>query len=63
MTKPSHTAYLVQASPAGSDRKPRWIEVGAVWPHKNGTGFDLVVPEGLSLTGRIVCVAKEPKTE
>ncbi len=39
----------------GSDRRAQWIEVGAVWPHKNGQGFDLVIPAGISLSGRIVC--------
>ncbi len=41
--------------------KPHWLEVGAVWPHKNGTGFDLVIPKGLAVSGRIICV--EPKAK
>ena len=56
MSKPTHRAYIVDQGPEGSDRKARWIEVGAVWPHKNGSGFDVVIPEGISLTGRIVCM-------
>lgn len=55
--KPTHRAYLVQEPKTGG--KSRWIEVGTVWPHKQGSGFDLVIPEGLAVTGRIVCV--EPK--
>ena len=54
-TKPTHTAYVVIDPNEGSDRKAQWIEVGAVWPHRNGQGFDLVIPEGISLSGRIVC--------
>ena len=54
-TKPTHTAYVVIDPKEGSDRKAQWIEVGAVWPHRNGQGFDLVIPEGISLSGRIVC--------
>lgn len=59
-SKPTHRAYIVQ-DPKTEGGKSRWIEIGSVWPHKNGTGFDLVIPEGLSVTGRIVCV--EPKDE
>ncbi len=48
MSKPTHHAYIVETLPEGSERKPRW--------HKNGSGFDLVIPEGLAVAGRIVCV-------
>jgi hypothetical protein len=59
--KPSHTAYIVIDAKEGSDKKANWHEVGAVWPHKNGGGFDLVIPEGISVSGRIVC--RERKDE
>lgn len=58
--KPTHIAYLVPEVAADSKKKPHWVEVGAVWPHKNGQGFDLVLPKGLAVSGRIVCV---PPTE
>ena len=32
------------------------FEVGAVLPHKNGVGFDLVIPIGMAVSGRIVCM-------
>ena len=38
------------------DRNVRWIEVGAVWPHKNGVGFDLAIPTGMVVSGRIACM-------
>ena len=52
---PTHIAYVVIDPKEGSDRKTSWVEVGAIWPHKSGKGFDLVIPEGISLHGRIVC--------
>ena len=55
--KPTHTAYIVVEPKAGIDRKPQWIEIGAIWPHGKGSGFDLVVPAGLSVAGRIVCAS------
>ncbi len=57
-SKPSHRAYLV-STPKKEGDKAIWTEVGAVWPHKNGGGFDLFVREGISLHGRVVCT--EPK--
>ena len=62
-TKPTHTAYIVIEPKEDSDRKPQWQSIGAVWAHKNGEGFDLIIPPGLSVTGRIVCIkpkANEP---
>ncbi len=64
-TKPTHTAYIVTEPKEGTDRKAIWHEVGAVWPHKTGEGFDIVIPPGLSVTGRLVCTkrkASEPAT-
>ena len=58
---PTHNAYVVINPKEGSDRKATWLRVGAVWPHKNGGGFDLVIPEGISVSGRIVC--REPREE
>jgi hypothetical protein len=57
--KPTHTAYVVINPEPGSNKKAIWHRVGSVWPHKNGKGFDVVIPEGISLAGRIVCT--EPK--
>jgi hypothetical protein len=53
--KPSHIAHVVEQPKEGSDRKAIWHRVAAVWPHKNGPGFDLVIPPGVTLSGRIVC--------
>ena len=58
MSKPSHRAYVVSTKKEGE--KSIWTEIGAVWPHKNGNGFDVVIREGISASGRIVCT--EPKT-
>ena len=59
--KPTHTAYIVTEGKGSRDRKAQWHEIGAVWPHKNGNGFDLVIPPGLSVSGRIVCTERKEK--
>jgi len=58
-SKPTHRAYVV-STPKKDGDKGIWREVGAVWPHKNGNGFDVLIHEGISVHGRIVCT--EPKT-
>jgi hypothetical protein len=62
MSKPSHIAYVVTDPKEGSDRKAIWREVGAIWPHKNGSGFDLVLVDQLSVSGRIVCTERKEKS-
>ena len=59
--KPTHIAYVVTEPKEGSERKAIWREVGAIWPHKNGTGFDLVLADQLSVSGRIVCTERKEK--
>lgn len=61
MSKPTHIAYVVTEPKEGSDKKAIWREVGAIWPHKNGSGFDLVVIDQLSVSGRIVCTERKEK--
>ena len=55
MSKPTHIAYVVTEPKEGKDRKPIWRAVGAIWPHKNGAGFDLVIHDQIAVSGRIVC--------
>jgi hypothetical protein len=61
--RPTHIAYVVTDPREGSDKKAIWHEVGSVWPHKNGTGFDIVIPSGISVGGRIVCTERKERQE
>lgn len=58
MSKPTYNAYVVTQSKQERG-KTFWTKVGAVWPHNEGSGFDVVIAEGISVSGRIVCT--EPK--
>jgi len=61
MSKPTHKAYVVNQAKDGSSF---WREVGAVWPHSKGNGFDINIYEGIAVSGRIVCtVPKAKETE
>jgi hypothetical protein len=61
MSKPSHIAYVV--TPVKNSEKKIWRSVGAIWPHNNGNGFDLVIHDQLSVAGRIVCTEAKEKSE
>jgi hypothetical protein len=52
---PTHTAYVVIDPKEGSDKKAQWFEIGTVWSHNDASGFDVMIPPGVTVTGRIVC--------
>jgi hypothetical protein len=62
MSKPTHIAYVVNKPKDQPEHKGFWRPVGAVFQHKNGSGFDVVIHDQLAVSGRIVCtVPKEDK--
>jgi hypothetical protein len=62
MSKPTHIAYVVNKRNDDEDKKD-WRRVGAVWPHKKGSGFDLVIYPQVSVSGRIVCTVPKDDEE
>jgi hypothetical protein len=57
---PSHRAYSVR----GEGETARWLELGAVWPHGDGKGYDVVletIPVG-GFNGRLTLRAIEPQS-
>ena len=55
--RPTHRAYAVSKS----GDKTYWREIGAVWQHEDGRGFNLKL-DYLPLNGAEI-VIREPKTE
>lgn len=48
---------------ASGEVKTFWHRAGTAFPHKKGEGFNLVIPEGMSISGRVLMMertAKEP---
>jgi hypothetical protein len=60
MAKPSHIAYVVVDAKEGTDRKARWIEIGAAWPNEDGKGFNITL-DALPPNGRVTLRVNEPK--
>lgn len=51
---PSHVVYVVSEPREGQD-KGFWREIGAVFEHKDGLGFDVLIADQISVAGRLVC--------
>lgn len=58
-SQPSHRAFIVEDK--GEGQKAFWREVAPVWQHKNGNGYDMIIPAGIALTGRIVIMENNPE--
>lgn len=58
MSKPVYHAFTTREYGEGQDKKTFWRQIGAVFAHKNGKGFDVVL-DALPIDGRIVLL--EPK--
>jgi hypothetical protein len=61
MNKPSHIAYVVTETGTDRETKAFWREVGSVWPHKNGSGFDLLIHDQIAVSGRIVITERKDR--
>ena len=59
--KPTHRAFIVKkfTDKEGAE-KSRWLDIGSVWTHRDGKGFDVNL-EAVPLDGRIVIRLDEPK--
>jgi len=43
------------------ETKTYWHRVGTAFPHKKGEGFNLIIPEGMSISGRVLMLEREQK--
>jgi hypothetical protein len=59
--KPTHRAFIVKKfNDKEGTEKSRWLDIGSVWTHRDGKGFDVNL-EAVPLDGRIVIRLDEPK--
>ena len=56
--RPPYIAYSVRER--GEGKKARFTEIGVVFPHKDGKGFD-VLCDAMPLSGKITLRANEEK--
>lgn len=55
-TRPTHIAYMVE----GEGDKALWTEIGALWAHEDGQGFNLTL-KALPVNGRLVIRKRKAK--
>lgn len=55
--RPAFTAYAVE----GEGKNANWTEIGAMWKHEDGKGFNLNL-KALPLTGRLVIRERKDET-
>ena len=60
--KPKQRAYLVEEGKDESDHG-FWTEIGALWPHKDGKGSNLVLKGGGTIVIRDIEEKEEAATE
>tara|TARA_R110001606_G_scaffold225179_3_gene373241 strand:- start:736 stop:945 length:210 start_codon:yes stop_codon:yes gene_type:complete len=60
-TPPTHRLFVVKERKGTKDY---WIQVGAAWPHKSGTGFNIKL-DAIPTDGELVMLDKseQPDTE
>jgi hypothetical protein len=46
----------------GKEEKTYFTKVGAMWPHKKGDGFNIIL-EALPITGELVCFPPKEKED
>jgi hypothetical protein len=51
---PTHTAFVISDAAEGSNKKAQWFEIAKVWTHKDNGGFDIDLPPGVTVSGKIV---------
>lgn len=56
MAKPWTVSVVIEKEAKEGEEKPKpfWMRVGSAFPHTNGSGFNIEIPEGVSVSGRLV---------
>jgi hypothetical protein len=52
--RPSHIAFMVE----GDGENAKWSEVGAMWPHAKGKGFNLIL-KAMPINGKVVIIERD----
>jgi hypothetical protein len=58
---PTHDAWLVEDR--GEERDKFWHKVGSVWVHEDKEGYNMILPPGLSVSGKVVVRPRIPHKE
>jgi hypothetical protein len=48
---------------ANGEEKTYWHKVGTVFPHRKGEGFNVIIPEGLAVSGRLLILPRKGRDD
>lgn len=56
MAKPWTVSVVIEREAKDGEEKPKpfWMKVGSAFPHNSGPGFNIEIPAGVSVGGRLV---------
>jgi hypothetical protein len=61
--RPNAAVYVVRNFEHEGKDASKWLKVGSAWLHKDGEGFNVVIEEGISVSGRVVVRINKAKEE
>jgi hypothetical protein len=62
LDRPTHPAFLVRKYKKNGEHRAEYTQIGAVWPHQDGDGFDIVLT-AFPVNGRVTLRKVKPKHE
>ena len=61
MTEIYNLLLAEERSDDNGEVRTYWHSAGTAFPHKNGDGFNLVIPPGMSLSGRVLMLPRKTR--
>jgi hypothetical protein len=55
--------FVTEDYEANGEEKTAYTRVGVAFPHKKGSGFNIQIQEGISVSGQLVALPPRPREE
>jgi len=55
--------FVTEDYQSNGEDKTSYTRVGAAFPHRNGSGFNIQIQEGISVSGQLVALPPRPREE
>ena len=55
--------YVVEEFEAGGEQRKNYTQVGKLFPHSKGEGFNLLIQPGIAISGELVAFPPKPKDD
>ena len=58
---PAFNAFVTNSYEKDGEEQTTWTQVGVAFEHKNGSGLNLIINNGISVSGNIVLLPPDSK--